>query len=180
MNKIYKLEHQGNVIYVGRTKRTLKDRHKGKWPCIPIDKHELDIILLEETEDVSRERYWIQYYKDLGCTLYNKTKGDGLDYKQYYLDNRDKLLIYGKEYRETKLNEDEDYYRKYYRDNKEKLDDRRKEYNKENKEKISEYHKKNYEDNKEERKEKMRKYMEDNKERLKIYRKKYYSNKNKK
>ena len=43
-----------------------------------IDKHFYRDCSIELIEDVSRERYWIQYYKDLACNLYNKYNGNGL------------------------------------------------------------------------------------------------------
>ena len=35
-----------------------------------------EIELIEETNDVSRERYWIDYYTELGFDLLNRRGGD--------------------------------------------------------------------------------------------------------
>jgi hypothetical protein len=134
MNKIYKLIHNGVVVYVGRTKQTLKKRKSlGYKGCGVESIHkECDIELIEETSDVSRERYWIDYYKD---TLLNIQRGDtGLCKKEYGKE-------YGKEWQK-------EYDKEWYEANKEKVREYQREY----------YHKnKWYEANKE----KMKKYSKE-------------------
>ena len=88
--KIYKLIHNGIVVYVGRTKMTLlKRKWVGYKHNIKVDKiyKECLMELIEETDDVSRERYWIEFYKD---TILNIQKGEGLNHKEYYKEYWDK------------------------------------------------------------------------------------------
>jgi len=84
MNKIYKLVYNGVVVYVGKTKLTLNQRKRNRYrknPAVQAIYKDCDIELIEETSDVSRERYWIEQYKD---TLLNIEKGDtGLSEKEY-------------------------------------------------------------------------------------------------
>ena len=61
--------------------------------------------------------------------------------KQYYQDNKDKIIDKVKEWREDNKEEIKEYKKQYYQDNKDKI----KQYKEDNKEKI----KQNYEDNKE-------------------------------
>jgi Ni/Co efflux regulator RcnB len=77
MTKIYKLIHpEQGVVYVGRTKNTLERRKRGSYPeVIQSIKKECKIELIEETNDVSRERYWIGIHRD---TILNERAGDGL------------------------------------------------------------------------------------------------------
>ena len=88
--------------------------------------------------------------------------------KAYYEENKEKILIRGKKYRENNKEK-----RKEYREeNKEKILIRGKEYREKNKEKIKEYDKAYYENNKEKRKEYDKARYEKNKE--KIRNKDYY------
>jgi hypothetical protein len=102
--KIYKLVYEGNIVYVGRTKMTLKQRgYVGYSHNIHLkDIHKNCIMeLIEETDDISRERYWINHYKE---TVLNIQKGDGLDHKEYQKEywnrednkqrNRERLKIH--------------------------------------------------------------------------------------
>lgn len=107
--KIYKLLLDEQVVYVGRTKTSLMKRksagynHTGYGELLK----QSTIELIEETDDVSRERYWIKYYRDLGINLLNKYNGDGFDKKKwndnYYLTlkeyhrnykNSEKYILY--------------------------------------------------------------------------------------
>lgn len=166
---IYKVEHKGQVIYVGRTKNLRKRTNNG-WKKIPYPKSELNISVLEVTEDVSRERYWIQYYRDLGCILFNIKNGDGLDRNE----NTRKWL-----------RENPTYQKEYYEENKETILQKAKEFYKENKEERleinrrwldshPEYQKEYYEENKERLLNNMKIYQERNKEEQKKYRREYY------
>jgi hypothetical protein len=70
--KIYGLLYEGKLCYIGCTTRRLNER---KWAgfgkTIPFYK-ECEIVLIEETEDKTRELYWYNYYKDKGAKLLNK------------------------------------------------------------------------------------------------------------
>jgi hypothetical protein len=121
--KIYKLEYNDEVIYVGQTKQELKARKKGKYNHIPIQiKKDSLIILIEETDDIGREDYWVNYYKELGCSLYNKNNGNkGYSYNslEYRLNNKDKILIQQKENRINNKERIKESHRKYYMKNRE-------------------------------------------------------------
>lgn len=91
MIKIYKLIYKDEVIYVGRTKLTLNRRKNSFNYSIPKEVYKASTIeLIEETDDISRERYWINYYLSIGAKLMNKRGGDHNDktLKEY----REKLL----------------------------------------------------------------------------------------
>lgn len=139
MIKIYKLIYEGQVIYVGKTKLKLYRRKNSHNCSVPKDIYkESQIELIEETNDVSRERFWIQYYTSIGCILFNKRNGD---------HNNKSLKEYQKEYhknkyqskRKTPKRSKEDklqYCREYYEKNKEDLRIKRKEWYEENKERL--------------------------------------------
>jgi hypothetical protein len=117
--KIYHLKYKGEIIYVGRTTNDLKDRKaKGYHFNLELKKIEKDckIELIEETNDISRERFWIKNYLEIGYNLLNKKKGDGLDrnseefkeynknkVKNYYVKNKELISIkMKKKYKEKK------------------------------------------------------------------------------
>ena len=89
----------------------------------------------------------------------NKRSKDGLQSqckicrKEYYENNKEKILEYQKEYRENNKEQLKEYHKKYYKNNK----DRIKKYREDNKEKI-------------------KKYRENNKDRIKEYHKEYCKN----
>jgi len=124
--KIYKLIHKGVVVYVGRTKLTLKVRKQCgyKGCCVESIYRDCDIELIEETSDVSRERYWIEHYKD---TVLNIIRGNtGMTHKEvmkeWEQDNRE----HRKEYKKQKMKE-------LYESNREKKKEYQKEYRLKNK-----------------------------------------------
>ena len=141
MIKIYKLIYKGEIIYVGKTKLTLKRRKGSLNYSVPDDIYkESTIELIEETEDVSRERYWIDLYRDSGINLMNKRSGDHSDDTKYeYIKAK---LQKQKEKRDFKKKTDEEHkeMRRLYRLRK------RDELNKKRREKykqgLSWYHKK--------------------------------------
>ena len=100
MIKIYKIIYNSEVIYIGQTKQILKRRKNSGYPHIPKEIIENSFLeLIEETDDISRENYWIDYYRKEGCILYNKNKGLlKLTTKTYYNTFRDDLLKYKKDY----------------------------------------------------------------------------------
>lgn len=103
MYKIYKLIHDDKVVYVGKTKRTLRQRMYNGYEH---NKFLKDIYkfckmeLIEETNDASRERYWIDFYKE---TALNIQKGDGLDYEKRNIEYREKLKQQRKNQQRKKL-----------------------------------------------------------------------------
>ena len=90
--KIYKLVKDSEVVYVGRTKLTLSRRKSSGFYNLDQDFiRECQIELIEETDDRSRERYWIDYYLSIGCKLLNKRNGDYKDYHHQYDDKKRKM-----------------------------------------------------------------------------------------
>lgn len=117
--KIYKLIHNGVVVYVGKTTRTLKKRKSdGGYRGCAVESiyKECDIVLIEETDDVAREDYWIDYYKD---TVLNIKRGDRrLSEKEYNKEWRESNREYMKEYRESNREHWNQYRREQYKKNK--------------------------------------------------------------
>jgi len=114
--RIYKLVYNDEIIYIGKTTNDLRVRKNNGYAFIPFYK-DCSIELIEETNDPTRESYWIKYYKEQGCNLYNRNKGDGFDIDEYNEENKEKL----KEYRRN-------YYREYNKKHRESLNEYRKEY----------------------------------------------------
>lgn len=171
--KIYKLIFKGEIVYVGKTKLSLKKRKSsGYGKNVPFFK-ECDIELIEETDDDSRERFWISYYLSMGCPLLNKFKGNGFDKKLYYEDNKEYYENWREEHRECM----KEYAKDYYEKNKDEIKEYRKNYYMNNLDSIKEYGKEYYEENKEKIKDKQKEYKEKNKEKLKEYRREYYRKK---
>jgi hypothetical protein len=133
--KIYKLIHRGIVVYVGKTKLTLHQRKSCGYRqnlSIQAIYKECDIILIEETDDVSRERYWVDYYKD---TLLNKRNGDtGLSHKevvkQWYESNKEKIKEHQKEYRESNKEKKKEQVKEWRDSNREHYNQYMREYRK--------------------------------------------------
>ena len=129
MINIYRILYNNNIIYVGKTILTLKKRKSLPNYSVPIEIYKQSTIeLIEETEDVSRERYWITYYKENGHQLMNKRNGDHSDETKtdYYLN---RLLISKTKKSFVKMTDEEKKEKraKYREDNKEKIKKKRKE-----------------------------------------------------
>lgn len=107
--KIYRLIRNEEIIYIGRTKFSLHKRFLTGWKYI--DKTDISIELIESTNDISRERYWISWYKNIGIQLLNKRGGDGLDHKEYYRNLK-------KEWRKNNRDRVNKQKREYYKKNK--------------------------------------------------------------
>lgn len=116
--KIYKLVYDNQVIYVGST--TMKKLCQRKAVGYPKIEKEIwktsKIILIEETYDKTKEQFWIDYYKDMNCLLYNKNSAISTNKSEYdkkrYSDNKEyrkKLYLSNKNYRKEYMKE---YYKK--------------------------------------------------------------------
>lgn len=105
MYKIYKLIYKGDIVYIGRTKRSLEARKKDgyKNTCVEHIYKECSIELIEETDDSSRERYWINHYSDI---ILNIRKGDGFILKDWAKDKYDN----DKEYNESRRLQSKSYF----------------------------------------------------------------------
>ncbi len=96
--KIYKLVHNGLIVYVGITTKTLEERKKNRYRRMSVAHIASDckIELIEETDDKTRETFWIGFYSD---TVLNKRKAAGFDKKLYNLE-------YTRKYREHKKDDE--------------------------------------------------------------------------
>ena len=125
MNKIYKLVYNGVVVYVGKTKQTLKRRKLCGYkenPSVQAIYKQCDMVLIEETSDVSREDFWVNHYKD---TVFNAKRGDtGLSEKEWH-----------KEYYESNKEHQNEKMKEWYQSNKEY----KKQYRESNKEHYIQY-----------------------------------------
>ncbi len=109
-NKIYKIYELINletkeVFYVGITKKSLGSRRSGHIPYVKsLGISRFGIRLIEETDDATRESYWIEEYKKNGHTLFNKNGGVG-------------SKIPNNEYIKKWLARNPDYHKEYRRKN---------------------------------------------------------------
>jgi hypothetical protein len=180
--KIYKIvDNTNGNVYIGSTcEPTLARRlagHRGAYNSYlnggRVDKtssfnilenNNCSIVLLEdypcERKDqlLARERFYIENNQCVNKVIPTRT------IKEYYQDNKDKLIDYQKEYYE----QNKDKLKEYYEQNKDKI----KEYREQNKDKIIDYQKEYYEQNKD----KLKEYYEQNKDKIKEY---YEQNKDK-
>lgn len=128
--KIYKLVHpELGIVYVGRTTMTLKERksrgYKGN-PEVQAIYKECAIELLEETDDVSREDFWIEKLLSEGHNLLNKRRGTtGLTHaefmKIYNEANREAIRAQKKVYKEANREKILQRQKAYYQRNKEEI-----------------------------------------------------------
>ena len=129
MLKIYKIiDNTNGNIYIGKTKETLnqrlskhkhdfkrgKKRGKNCSSCIIIKNGDYDIELIEETDDDSRERFWILNTECVNITIPGRTQ------KEYKQDNKDKGIAYQKKYYKNNKELCIKRAKKHYQDNKPK------------------------------------------------------------
>ena len=126
MLKIYRIvDNTNGNIYIGKTENTLKQRlkrHKIDKDCVSreiIKNEDYKIELIEETEDETRERYWILNTDCINHNIPGRTQ------KEWYADNREHLNQYRKE---------------RYQDNRDIILNKQKEYYENNKDKRKEYY----------------------------------------
>lgn len=167
--KVYKLIYNSELIYIGRTINSFSRRRSSGYKETCLFGHFGDNLrevisqchyeLIEETTDISRERYWIEYYLSVGCsTLLNISKGVGgltvniTEYRKnkYNTDKgTDTYKEYCKNYRDIHKEYNKEYHKKYYKVNKDTLNDNAKEYRStQDKEKVANYMKEYYKANK--------------------------------
>ena len=116
--KIYKLIYNGNVVYVGRTKSTLTKRKNWGYKGCGVEHiaKECSIELIEETDDISKEKYWIEHY-GIDNLLNNVNGNTGMSKKEsaliYKAKNKERLIEYRKNrYAENREKYIADYYSK--------------------------------------------------------------------
>jgi len=117
MLKIYRIvDNTNGNIYIGKTKKKYlcqrlaqhKYDYKNNKPCMSRDiikNGDYRMELIEETDDETRERYWIENTECINKVVPNRNR------KEYYDDNKDAIIKKSK---------------KYYENNKEKINNTRK------------------------------------------------------
>ena len=97
-------------------------------------------------------------------------------HKQYYENNKDKIVEKQKQYRENNKDKKAEYDKQYRENNKDKIAERNKQYYENNKDKILEKQKQYYENNKDKILEQQKQYSENNKYKIAERNKQYYEN----
>lgn len=114
--KIYRLIHNGDIIYVGQTTKTLARRKANGYKHIPFYK-ECEIELIETTTDITRETIWIMLYMAMGCELLNKrlgvlTEDERIEIrKKRYEKNRQAIVEKRREYKKDYYQKNKEIYR---------------------------------------------------------------------
>lgn len=173
--KIYAIRsNQTELFYIGSTCSNLSKRfyeHKAHYKCYLEGKglfySSYDILkfddayieLLEEYPCENREQLNKregEFIRDNNCS--NK-RVSGRTLKEYYDDNRDKMIEYSKEYYENNKDRVLKQQRKYQEQNKDKIEEYSKKYREEHRDKLNEY---------------ARKWRQQNKNKLSGYNKEYH------
>jgi hypothetical protein len=163
--KIYRIvSNVCDLVYYGSTCETLSQRlaqHRANYKRYLegknnnvtsfeiIEKGNYEIVLVEnypcnsKEELHRRERFYIENNECVNKQVPCRTK------KEFYEDNREKILEYQKEYREENREKISEKKKEYYEDNREKKLEKQKEYHEKNHEKYLQYQKEYYEDNRE-------------------------------
>ena len=189
-SKIYliKCRLDNNLIYVGSTIQTLKQRwneHKTRYK-IESDK-EYNKLLYIKMREIGIENFYIELYKIFNCdckTHLRQKEGEiikNIGSLNICIAGR-KIKDYNKEYKDKNKNKITEKRKEYYLKNKEEMKQKRKEYYlkniEENKQKNKDHYLKNKDENKEEKKQKQKEYYLKNKEE-KIQKQKQYRTQNK-
>ena len=105
MLKIYRIvDNTNGNIYIGKTKQTLKERlsaHKSHKNCSSreiLKNGDYRMELIEETEDPTRERYWILNTDCINKQIPGRNRKEYK--KEYRVKNKDIIQNKQKEYRE--------------------------------------------------------------------------------
>jgi len=178
--KIYTIRCRNDdcLVYVGSTIQSLAKRigaHRTK------SKQKPDIVLYKYVNN-DWDKWYIELYEDFACNSKNeleRREGEvirqignlnhtiaGRDDKQYYQDNRDKILERHKQYNQDNRDKIVEYYKQYTQDNRDKIAEYKKQYYQDNRDKIVEYYKQYNQDNREKRIEQMKQYHQDNRDKI--------------
>jgi len=176
--QIYKIEADGELLYIGSTTNMTKRKYAHKSCCFNDNDNNYNKTLYQSIRNkgINKETFkervkmiWIcnvefveryeltaveaHYIKELNpiCNI-NIPYDKEWDRKQYEQDNKDKISIRKKMYYEN----NKDYLKQYKQKNKNKIKEYKKQYNQKNKDKIKEYDKQYYQNNKEKRKKRRR------------------------
>lgn len=162
--KIYTIRSRTDpsLIYVGSTIETLSlrlARHRASSKT-----ERCKNVILYQNVNGDWDDYYIELYENYPCNSkeeLNKREGEiirqigtlnkkieGRKNKEYYEDNKDKILEHNKEYKDNNKDKIKEQRKKYNEENKEKIKEKDKEYYKDNIEKFQKQHKEYYEKNK--------------------------------
>ena len=140
MEKIYLIEDDDGLKYVGRTIQTFNDR-------LTLDHCDIICLDIADSEEEARELEWF-YINSIDCVNELKYNYDEKEYKKEYCEkNRDKLKARGKEYREKNREELNKKKREIYKRNRDEINSKQNEYYEKNRDEINRkrrerYHKK--------------------------------------
>lgn len=102
MYNIYKIvDNTNGNVYIGRTTMKLTERlrkHKNHQNCMSreiIKNGDYKIELIEETEDETRERYWIENTNCVNKVIPGRSRDE------WYRDNKESLLKKNNDYRKN-------------------------------------------------------------------------------
>ncbi len=164
--KIYRLFNDDmlGLVYYGSTTQTLKKRlaiHKYDFNrginitssvLFQTDNFKIELVenypCLNRKELETRERWYIENNECINKYIPGRT------HKEWYLDNKDKIL---------------EKFKIYNQNNKEKIRENKKLYRENNKDKLAEYHKLYYQNNKDKVKENTKIYYQTNKDKINEY-----------
>jgi len=140
--KIYKIiDNTNGNIYIGKTEQTLNTRlskHKCDKRCMSreiLKNGDYKIVLIEETHDESRERYYIENTQCVNKNIPGRTR------KEHYQDNKYTIINKSRKYYQNNKETVNKKGRISYQDNRETKLQYQKQYYKDNKDKVSEYQK---------------------------------------
>ena len=185
--KIYSIRsHQTEEIYIGSTTQTLFARlasHKRDYKRYKKDKEK---CFISSFHILQFDDAYIELYENCPCNCkeeLTKREGEiirelncvnkkieGRTLKEYYIDNKDKILKYYIDNKD-KIQKRE---REYRQRNKDKIQKREREYRQRNKDKIAERKKEYNKEYRQRNKDKILKYYIDNKEKNQKYAEEYY------
>lgn len=156
LGKVYKIVGNG-FIYVGSTTRPLLCQrlagHNSKFrrfqegtshyitsfKCLSDENHYIELLELfpcnSKDELHSCERKWIEQLDCVNKMIPLRT------YKEYYIDNKEKLKEYKKQYQQDNKEKILEKKKQYRQDNHEIILEKQKQYRQNNRDKISEQHK---------------------------------------
>ena len=187
--KIYTIRYKNDdsLIYVGSTVQPLFKRWHQHKVCLNNEKNkDYNTLVYQKIRETTNLNDWyIELYEEFPCEnkeQLNKREGEiireigilnkllaGRTKKEYYEDNKTKLLDIMTQYRQDNKDIIAEKNKKYRQDNKSKISEQRKEYRLNNKDKRKEY----YESNKN----KIKEYRLENKDKIKEYQKQYRESK---
>ena len=179
-------------VYVGSTKDFMKRKHSHKKSCNNPNSKGYNIKLYQYIRNNGGWDEWImvviQDYPcdsreeleeredQIMCEIKSKLNNNRANrsWKEYKIDNKEKVLEKQKEYRELNKEKVKEKHKKYCENNKEKITEQMKKYYENNKYKILERVKDYYKQNKDNSLKYQKQYQLNNKDKNKEYQKEYY------